>query len=391
MARYQWLLGIMAFGLFLRLSLALFLSEHFLFPDSVEYHQMAMNFLAGHGLMSSPEFPAVRPPLYPFFLALCYSFGLGIIEVRCLQALIGILGIWLQYWLSFKISQKHTMSLVAAFFIAIDPLLIGFGGLILTELFFTQILLGLMYLVYINTKQHSSGQWYFIGIVLGLGCLCRDALLGFVVWLILWIGMQQISYTKKIIRMCCLCLGLFCMLCPWAMRNQYVTGSWVWVTTKGGVNLYEALGPGATGGPNILNMTLPKETDGMSELAKDRYFIWWTIQYMLEHPAHTLSLAIEKLRRFWNVSLNYPALQNHAVNWGIVVFTTLIYLGSLWGIFCAPRRVTLFLLLPVLYFGLLHVFFLGSVRYRMPIMPYLELLASFGFWNIFCKFRKVQA
>jgi hypothetical protein len=48
------------------------------------------------------------------------------------------------------------------------------------------------------------------------------------------------------------------------------------------------------------------------------------------------------------------------------------------GLFRARRRWPLLiaLLLPVLTFTLVHSIYIGSVRYRIPLMPFLEVLAG---------------
>ena len=54
----------------------------------------------------------------------------------------------------------------------------------------------------------------------------------------------------------------------------------------------------------------------------------------------------------------------------------------------ARWRALSWLLLPVAYFTLLHLVFVGSVRYRVPVMPLVEILAA---WGVVCLWRRSAA
>ena len=43
------------------------------------------------------------------------------------------------------------------------------------------------------------------------------------------------------------------------------------------------------------------------------------------------------------------------------------------------RRLHLLLWLPVIYFTLVHCVFVGSLRYRVPLMPFVEIAAATAF------------
>ena len=43
------------------------------------------------------------------------------------------------------------------------------------------------------------------------------------------------------------------------------------------------------------------------------------------------------------------------------------------------RRLHVLLWLPVIYFTLVHCAFIGSLRYRVPLMPFVEIAAATAF------------
>ena len=116
----------------------------------------------------------------------------------------------------------------------------------------------------------------------------------------------------------------------------------------------------------------------MKEAEQDAFLTKWVINYILKNPKKILELSFIKFMRFWNVSLNYETLRKHPVNKIIIFFNIFVYLFAAAGFFWGEKRKVLLILTPVFYFTLLHLIFLGSVRYRVPVMPYLEILAASG-------------
>ncbi len=413
---------ILIVALGLRITAVLAFSNGLLFSDSADYHQIALNFLEGKGFLLAPDAIAVRPPLYSLFLAILYSFGLGTTSVLLLQSVLGTCWVFLQYRIVLDISKNHTIALWAATLVAVDPLLIGFDALILTENMFTGLFLGLIYACLRAEKNVTINFWNWLlcGILLGFGCLCRDALLGFGVWLVVWLVLKKKSspeeqllkineenieqnkrnsfFKNRLIQIIAIILGMYCIIFPWTIRNYSYFGRVVLITSKGGQNLYEAFGPGATGGINIWEMQLPPESATMPEAERDKYLTSWTVRYIINNPSVIFKLFVEKQRRFWNIGLNYSDVKKRPIQYPIMLFNLCIYilaLLGLWRVYVTKIfSQTILLLLPILYFTLLHAIFIGSVRYRVPIMPFLEAFAAWGIvWgqeNIFSSLKKYR-
>ncbi len=169
------------------------------------------------------------------------------------------------------------------------------------------------------------------------------------------------------------------MLAPWTVRNYRIFGRVIPTTLQVGESLYEALSPYADGGPAMDRIDWPAVRGGpMGELENNDFFRKAALDYARERPARVVELAIEKARRFWNIVPNHGPHRT-ALYAAISVIAVLpVYLLALVAV--ARRRGAAFGLLaaPVVYFALMHVVFVGSVRYRVPVMPFVGILAAAG-------------
>ncbi|MFT3788908.1 MAG: glycosyltransferase family 39 protein [Tepidisphaeraceae bacterium] len=108
-------------------------------PDQVEYLQVADSIRAGNGVaMIDTRFPdagevrAFRMPGYPAVIALLNSNARA---VRVVQAVLGATTVLAGFWLARRFIGPRA-ALVAGVFVAFDPLLVYFDGLVLTESLF---------------------------------------------------------------------------------------------------------------------------------------------------------------------------------------------------------------------------------------------------------------
>jgi hypothetical protein len=162
-----------------------------------------------------------------------------------------------------------------------------------------------------------------------------------------------------------------------------------------GRSLYEANNPEATGGPGmhvVAQEAAQRNADRaekglppLTEYEDNVYFRKKALTYMREHPGRTLRLAGVKCVRFWNAIPNYVGYRG----WLYIAISLLTYVPvvgfGLVGLVAVRRQLARcgLLLMPVLYFSLLHMIFVGSIRYRMPVMPFVILLAAAGTRSVF--------
>jgi hypothetical protein len=174
------------------------------------------------------------------------------------------------------------------------------------------------------------------------------------------------------------------MLIPTTTRNYRLFGHFIPVRTGGGAGLMEALGPWADGGPGMDRIRYPEFPPGAGEYERDRLCRSAAMTWAGEHPGGVLSLAWAKLRRTWSVTINaadYSSGLYTAMAWLTVAPEFALAIGGLW-LLRRQRAVFVLLLVPAIYFTLLHMVFVGSVRYRVPAMPFLFILAGVALHRI---------
>ena len=102
-------------------------------------------------------------------------------------------------------------------------------------------------------------------------------------------------------------------LVPWAARSRYVTGDWCWLTHRGGISLYDGVGPQATGESNLGDIKAMPAVAGLSEVEWNRWFLKESFRAMREDPGRILRLAGIKLARTWNPLPNVETYQSRSI------------------------------------------------------------------------------
>jgi len=372
---------VFAIALVPRLARVFALNDGLQWPDARGYNEIALNLVSGRGLVSNSGAMIARAPLYPVYLAFFHWSGMGIQAARMVQAFISAAVVFPVAYLGDRLFSRRA-GRAAALMVAACPTASYFAGTVLTESLYTLLLACAMAgLVAALESPSYSAPWLLLsGLCFGLGALTRPSqllLLPFLLPFALIAGKAVRPALAKWVLVAG--LSTLCLL-PWAVRNYRACGHVVFGTLKTGESLWEALGPSADGGPGMDRMPRIERADEADEWRRDRIYRREALSHARQHPWRTARLAVVKALRFWNVVPNAPGYRGAVPCLIIGFYTLLVYGNAAVGCIAARRdwRRWVILLAPALYFGLLHSVFVGSIRYREPVMPFLTVLAGYG-------------
>lgn len=373
------LLLLVLLALALRVGFVLSLPNDVIWGDSQHYHQVAINILAGIGAQLDENAVAFRPPGYPFFLAAVYKLSgyQHLLPVRCLQATLSALAVWQVFVLAARLFNRQA-GLLAALMVAIDPFQIYFSGMILNETVFIALLLLFAYCV---TRLRNDWRWLVAaGVCAGLGTLVKPSLWYLVIFSLPFLGLAWRQWSRAALVMVGMFVVQLVVVSPWLIRNHQKLGVYTMGTMAGG-SLYEALGEGATGGPAMGIVKWPAVPPDLNEAQHDAFLKSAAVRHARENLPWALRLSVRKFCRFWSPILNFAAYRSWKYN-----LMSAGWYGPVMALFFVASwrhrgswRDWIWLLAPVIYFMLLHSVFVGSVRYRTPVMPLLCCVAGAAF------------
>ncbi len=357
-------------------------------PDQVGYLDLARNLLHQQSLVRvDPRFDdlvyAGRMPLYPLFLAFC---GANVIAIRAAQAILDTSTVLAVYLLARNVLTRRP-SLLAAAFVAFNPFLIFFSSLILTETLFTSMLAWAMVLL----TRHIPLLWG--GLLLASSILVRPSAIALPV--ILGIAAAFLPHHQRSPRhtlwtlpvgSAMLLLTLLALL-PWALRNHALLGQWVWTTTDAGFVAFDGFNDQATGASDqkeLSSLEWNRQLRRLTEIQRSqllqRHARQWAAQTAARDPFRLLKLSAIKVARTWSpvpLSHDFSSPRNTLI---ALLFSLPFYFLVICGLSKnnLPLPFKTLLLLPAIYFTIVHALSVGSLRYRVPTEPLLAVLAAAG-------------
>jgi hypothetical protein len=400
-------------GLAVGIRAALGWMHPFLLPDSADYETLGHAIAQGQSYACGTfavgptgdviPYVASRMPGYPLFLAAVFVLGGGVKTVMVLQGFMGGMVVLLTYLLGKRISVNS--GLVAAILAAFDPLSIGFSAALLSEAPFTLCLMGALWLClriadgrvvgacsvpssdeHLRPAWHRSWRlWIALGVLWGIGVYLRASALWAIVPLGLAASLLAAPRRRRVVAamVSLIPLGIvFVLLAPWLIRNYLIFHSGpLRITTLEGISLYEAVYPGATGGPiqDQINRNIPPDMKSLNEAQRNDEWnrrAWANIR---DEPLRIAKLALVKIGRTWSPWLNAADFSARPIQWAMVLWNAPLLIFALGGVISRMRQdLLIILVIPLGYFTAVHALFLGSVRYRTPLMPLICLLAAHG-------------
>ena len=383
--------------------------------DSLSYWVLAEQIASGRPYEYGSENASVfRAPLYPILLAPFTWLGdqAGVLAARCFGCCLGTLSVAGLMLLTYR-AQGRIAALACGTLAAFYPSAVGMSVVILSEAVFVP-LMTLQFIVLqclladAADRQTATSRLVvrclWAGAIAGLCVLARPSWLLFLPFCatVFFIAVRRLQIAQ--LGLLAL-IGLCVTMLPWWIRNASVTDRFVPTTLQVGPSLYDGLHEGATGasdeGMQFMQRFLAEQLEEDSRTTSP---LESTLEYRLnrraqraaiawagDHPGEVARLAWIKFLRTWSLWPDGGDIGSPAVRLAVTFSCFTVLLIAISGtITLVGQRPLLALLvwLPCLYFTLLHMVFVGSIRYREPAVYLLTVpagIAVAGFINWYLK------
>jgi 4-amino-4-deoxy-L-arabinose transferase-like glycosyltransferase len=365
--------------------------DGFYFPDSLQYSEAAVN------LLRFGEFGATydRAPAYPAFLAGVYSlFGESIFAIRVVESLMGAFLAVVIATLGRRVGGE-LVGASAGLIWVVYPMGIFVAGLIYpTGLAAVLLACGVWCMLPANDAELSPKGVFFGGLFFGLAALTIPvALLTIVVvaaWVFYWARYSRLFFALLII------LGSAVALGPWTARNFFVYGEAILVQPHFEQHLPPIGIPESSRSADRIDAIL---------LRPDRYASRFGINFVQFWELYPNRIKMSDQDYRDKLHAEDPRLvretiftPNRLINAASILSTGPIFFFALLGTvaMCLRRdlrRELSLLWMMTLSFAVGYAFFVGKLRYRTPVEPYLIILSAYGmnatFAMIFARSKSV--
>jgi 4-amino-4-deoxy-L-arabinose transferase-like glycosyltransferase len=337
--------------------------------DAVAYREVGKSLWAT-GQMNALYFM----PLYPALVAV---FGPGWLQLLIDIALSTAL-VWLIYELTDAIFASKRAAVLAAAVAAVYPYFIFYSIVGLTETLFMVLLLS-AYLCWYRNAYIAASVFSVLGI------LTRPVLDPLAPLLLLYfaIAIRGLS-IKAAAKYLAIYVGIYCVLmAPWWLHNYKAYQTFVRLNLGSGVALLSGNSPSNQSGgiDNNLNATMAPFAEIADPVARDKAMQRAALNYIKEDPGRFLIQAAKRFQRFWSP---WPLTEEYSRPlYKLIAFCSFIPVLLLALVFVVLYGRTYFrriapLLLFIVYLNSLHLVFPASLRYRLPVEPFLIILAAAG-------------
>ena len=398
------LLGLAALGLRCLYVYQSDASPFFDFPqvDAKTYTQAATRMAVDGHWLGDPT-PFWQPPLYSYFLGLVFALlGPDYYIPRLVQAVLGAVNCVLIYFLGRRIFSG-AVGLAAAGLAAMYGPLLFFDAEFLPPVL--AVLLDL--LVLLSLPWAISGRRRLVsGLLFGLAALCVANILFFLPFALWWLLWQDgdLPRRQRLLRILPLLLGVLLVIAPVSLRNYWVGGDWVLISSNAGINFFignnaeyrktVSIQPGPEWRKLVARPGSEAGIDHPSQ--KSRFFFAQAWDFIRTHPLDYGRLLLHKTYFFWHgheigrnqdlyYARNFTSLLSLllwkfsiAFPFGVLAPLALVGVGLLWreGLRRNPDSALLLLFLFSYTFSV--VLFFATARYRLPVVPVLLLFAVYG-------------
>jgi hypothetical protein len=358
------LIGILALGLVLRVIAGLVLPENSeLLGDPVMYRESAAHLLA-HWRMDNP----FEMPLYPLLIVIFGHWQMAA------DIAVSVIAILLIYALARELFTDRWTPVLSALAAACYPPFIFFSAVGYSETLFITMML--------TTFLFWYRDRFTIASVFAVLTILTRPIFDIAPFLLIYFALVVYRLSPgQTMRHLAVYAAIYCtLLAPWWLHNYESYGRFTRLTPNFGYQLYAGNNPlNTSGGANPgIDYSLDQFAGITNMLDRDDAMRKVAIAYIEAHPKKFIEMAGVKFLRMWRIwpiNKAYENLRNIVIT---AVTDIPILLLSALALFFARRKLRR--LSPILLFGMaytaINMVLAATLRYRIPLEPFLLIFAS---------------
>jgi len=363
--------------------------------DFASYMHMATTMLSTGHMDDGMGNVAYYSSGYPLFLVPFFAlFGSTAEVAQFVNVALGVTSVLLVYLCSKYILPNWKWAAVSAFIWATYPPAVLYTEYVAKEnLMVTLLLLQTLLLLRYPSSQNKTFLAVILGTVYGIGLLVGPAII--LTGLLIGLVVTEFNVRKPILsnlswnKVLACGFGCLIILSPWLAYTNSKLGKPI-LNTNGGFNLY--LGNNANSTVHFIGIQdtpigpewhALREEKG--EVESMLFLKNMAIDYILENPIKTLWLSVNKITYFWYPPIhegrdgNQSKIENIVRSIWLFYYILVITAALLPFLFIRKlTRMHLILYATVLLYCLIHAAAYVIFRYRIPIMPFMCILAVSG-------------
>lgn len=340
--------------------------------DAMAYRDSATQLVRNWQMLN-----VFQMPLYPLLIAIT---GPGIGQQGGDIAL-AVISVWLVYAVADELFADQYARLFAGAAAACYPPLIFFSVVGLSETLFIALMLA-AFLCWYRARFTTAAIFAVLAV------LTRPVFDLFAPLLVLLFALviHRLPLTRALRHLGVYMIIYCALMTPWWLHNYKAYGSFVRLTPGAGTALYAGNNPlNHSGGGNLgVDYDLGAFANITDPVERDRALRSAAIDYIVHNPRRSVELAGLKFLRIWRLApVNDAYRSAGTVLVSVASFVPLLLLAG-FGLFTQRHRLRR--LSPILLFGLgytaVHMILVGTIRYRLPLEPFLIVFAGAGFSDI---------
>lgn len=365
---------------------------HTLAPDSFSWMAAARDLVSGLGFTSTSRHPGYIAFLASVFLA---AGGDNLTAVRLAQALLGSVQVILLFFLALRIFKKESVACLSALFLALYPYAIFQTSEVLSESFNSFLLVLFFTLLYSAQERPRKAFFYALsGAAFAAAVLTKSTIIVILPLILAFFYFNRLRYVFFAV----FCAAAAATILPWTLHNYKTYHKFVLVSLSG-TAIFHANNP--------LTLEIEKETRLLKEvswntpecveiaklppLEADKVYRQRAWQFMRSNPATVATLMKMRFLHFWSL---YPITNSRTQKLAALLTSGIFIPLALLSLFLAGSywRSTFLVWSTIFAYNLIHLVFITTLRYRIPLDPFLLIFAAFTIRKglEFYKARKAQ-